>query len=388
MRRLVTAFATFALVVSAASASSLDAAMKEVERIRGARFTGGVRTVSIERAHLPVYLREQMARSLPYSFEEYMLILESLRLVPPGTPDAQKSLLDLMQQQVLAFYDPLTHVYCSIDSLPAAVPAGMQMLEEGVAVHELTHALQDQRFRIGALDMALRNDSDASLALHSLIEGDASLVMLAKMVEPLGQTLETVTASDDLVEAISGAAAMVKAGDPSTPRYFTESLTVPYTAGLRFVVEAYRRGGWDRVNRVYEDPPGSMREVLHPEEYFAGRRTSNPFPLSPPSGIATPLTVEHLGEWHWQFLVGREASRGWAGDRVTIVQDARCATTVLVETTWESPASAHRFRGAYEQVLTQDGIELRVRETGNGVNVAWGADAALIERFLEPGENR
>ena len=48
--------------------------------------------------------------------------------------------------------------------------------------------------------------------------------------------------------------------------------------------------------------------------------------------VLEALTVEHLGQFHWNFLVGKDNARGWASDRVTIVQDATCEATVLVET--------------------------------------------------------
>lgn len=385
-RRLFSAFLLF-LLASGASAGSIEQSMREVERIRGLKFTAPVRTVSIDRAKLPSILREQIEKSLPYSFDDYMRILTALRLVDPEAKDPEASMIGLMEQQVLAFYDPLKHVYYAINGVPAGLPPGASALgfDDAVAVHELTHAIQDQHFGISKFDVESRDDSDLALALHSLVEGEASLVMLVKMVEPMGQTIESLTSNDAIVNAIAGAASMMANSSAGTPRYFTESLAMPYTAGLRFVIEAYRRGGWERVNRIYDDPPRSMREVLHPDEYFAGRRTSNPFPLKPPVPVGHVLTVEHLGEWHWQFLVGAAAARGWTGDRVTVAQDEFCNPTVLVETRWESPQRARSFRDAYLGFLQKQKVDADARLSGNEVNVAYGADLALIARFLDGG---
>jgi hypothetical protein len=370
------------LLASGAVAAPLDQSIKDVERIRGLTFLAPVKTVSIERDKLPIYLRAQFEKSLPYSFDDYMLLLGALRLVEPDTKNPEQSLIDLMQQQVLAFYDPLTHVYYAIDKLPSglpAVPTGMA-LEDSVAVHELTHALQDQRFHIGKTDVETRHDTDANLALHSLIEGEASLVMMVKMLQPMGVSLDTIVQDDSMIDALSKASAMTATG--STPRYFVESLVVPYTAGMRFVINGYRRGGWAAVTRVYAHPPQSMREILHPDEYFSGRRTANPFSLTPPVPVPHLLSVEHLGEWHWQFLLGEEASHGWTGDRVTIAQDAFCNPTVLVETRWESPERAAAFRTAYAAFLSKEKVEADMRTRGNEVDVAYGADPALVERFI------
>lgn len=387
IRRLCGSLLALVLAASAAAAPvNLDAALRDVERIRHLKFDHEVRSVSIERAKLPDYLRDQITKSLPYSFDDYMLILESLRLVDPATRNPEARMIDLMQQQVLAFYDPLSHIYYAIDSLPPDVPQMAKAfgLERAVAVHELTHALQDQRFHIGATDLALRDDADASLAFHSVVEGEASLVMLARMVEPTGQTVDTITANDNMIDAIGGAVAMMQTPGDETPRYFVESLAIPYTAGLRFVVEAYRRGGWNRVNQIYGDLPRSMRDILHPDEYFAGRRTINTFSLQPPLPVPHLLTVEHLGEWHWRFLLGAGAVHGWKGDRVTVSQDANCEATVLVETQWDSPAEARTFQDAYAAFLEKEHVAPHVRASGNRVDVAYGPDDALIEKFIAP----
>src|SRR5688500_19630106 len=92
------------------SAASLDKAMKDVERLRGVTFTGGVKQRTVDRADLPKLLREQIAKSLPYSTDDYVRILQTLQLVDPKTPDVLGRMLKLYQSQVLAFYDPHAHV--------------------------------------------------------------------------------------------------------------------------------------------------------------------------------------------------------------------------------------------------------------------------------------
>ncbi|HEY2324306.1 MAG TPA: hypothetical protein VGJ82_15715, partial [Thermoanaerobaculia bacterium] len=69
-------------------------------------------------------------------------------------------------------------------------------------------------------------------------------------------------------------------------------------------------------------------------------------------------------------------------DRVTIAQDAFCNATVLVETKWESPARAAAFRAAYSAFLKKENVDAEVRTRGNEVDVAYGADPALVEQFI------
>jgi hypothetical protein len=256
------------------------------------------------------------------------------------------------------------------------------VMQQAVTVHELTHALQDQRFAIGKRDLALRNDWDASLAFHAVIEGEASLVMLSFVAGMTGRPLAELVSNDLFLD--SALASSEKTVPRGTPRYLVESLEFPYLAGLRFVAEAYRRGGgWKGVDALYADPPRSTREVMHPDEYFAGRR----FPTSLvrdavhlQDGI---LSVEHMGEFHWSYLVGATNARGWIDDRVTVAQNAWCLPTVTVETRWESEAAAERFEAAYARFLRDRSPDAIVVRDGASVRAAYGADDARIEKFMD-----
>ncbi|MEA2162543.1 MAG: hypothetical protein QOK37_670 [Thermoanaerobaculia bacterium] len=386
MLRRVSIVISLLLASASARAASLANEMKTVERLRGLTFDRPVVQRTITRAELPNVLRAQMEKSLPYSPDDYALILRALQLVDAGSADLVRSMLDLYQSQVLAFYDPLTHTYFALDQLPAGAPALIDndILRQAVVIHELTHALQDQRFHAGARDLALQKDTDGSLALHALMEGEATLVMLDYVLDRAGQKMDDALSSPEALElltnSMNGADATI---DKSTPRYFAESLKFPYAEGLKLVIEGYRRGGWKMVDRMDENPPRSTREVLHPSEYFA--RMTRDAAAAPPFDEKTTLpgalTVEHLGEFHWRFLVG-EAGSGWIDDRVTVAQNVACEPTVLVDTTWENAAHARAFRDAYTAFLQGRGITARVSIDGSRVKAAYGADAELMESFI------
>ena len=386
MFRQVLAFTVLFLLFSEAlAAASIDREMGEVTRLRGVTFARPVRVRTIDRQALPEVLREQMESSVPYSLEEYASVLRALQLVDPGTPSLIGKMLSLYESQVLAFYDPRTHTYVAIDPLPPAVSAlaSSAIVRESVAIHELTHALQDQRFHAAEREQRLQKDTDAQLAYHALLEGEASLVMLAWVLEQSGQSLDATLKADEsfqwLQAAVAGGDATV---DPATPRYFTESMKFPYFGGIKLVAMAYSRGGWKAVDRMHEKPPRSTREVLHPSEYFSriegSSRPEQTFEGKRRRSEPVALTVEHLGEFHWRFLVGETASAGWLSDRVLITPRG----TVLAETTWESPQQALAFRDAYLSFLRGRGLAARDAIEGTRVRIGYGPDGMAIERFL------
>ena len=368
-RRAFPLFFALGLIGADLSAASLDRAMKDVERLRGVTFTAPVKERNIDRAELPKVLREQIAKSLPYSIDDYVRILRALQLIDPKTPDIVGKMMKLYESQVLAFYDPHAHVYYAINELPAAVKAAgsPDVLQQAIAVHELTHALQDQRFHAGEREEQLRNDTDAELAYHSLVEGEASLVMMAWMLEKSGQTLDSLVKNDAMLQMLTDATAATAGVDPGTPRYLLESLKFPYFNGMKLVVEGYRRGGWAMIDKMHATPPRSTAEILDLDSYFArlegGRADARP-PFDPKEKDA--LTVEHLGEFHWRFLAG-DAIRGWVNDRVVVTR----AGKVIADTQWVDAGRAAAFRDAYVAFLKGRGLDPRVTTDGARVHVEY-----------------
>ena len=367
MLRRLSVLAAAVFLAGSAVASPLDREMREVEHLRGLTFLHGVAQRTIDRTELRPLIREQLAKSIPYSIEDYVRVLKALQLIDASTPDVVNRMFELYDSQVLAFYDPTTHTYFAIRQLPKAL-AGISdssALRESVVIHELTHALQDQRFGATARDRALQHDTDGELAYHALLEGEATLVMMDYLLQKAGQSFEDAVKSD-LLTAMNAATADQSIA-PDAPRYFVESLKFPYIEGLRLVVQAYRRGGWKEIDRLHANPPRTTREVLHSDEYFArlGRGEKGAPPFAPPHSKDI-LTIERLGEFHWRYLVGDHAE-GWVDDRVTVARDGN----VTAETTWETPAKAAAFRDAYVTFLRGRGLDPHVSSDGSAVTVAY-----------------
>lgn len=385
-RRRTLVFALFCSVsLSCFAADPLGSYKAAVEKIRGRKFVTEVKNVRLERAKLPALLREQIAKELPYTVDEWVTVLRALQLVDADPQQVVPKLLSLYESQVLAFYDPHTHTYYSLDAVPPklATMGDPKMLEEMVAVHELQHAIQDQHFKIGEKTKALRRDTDGAMAYHAVLEGEAVLVMMAHMLDKGGMKLDDLVGNDELVSTIMAAAQSEQAGiDPSTPPFFAESLKFPYLEGLKFVVAAYRRGGWAAIDKVHANPPRSTREVMNPNEYFARTTKATPWTPTPPAGVENVLAVEHGGTFMWSFLTGAENAKGWVDDTITIVRGK--TPTVLVETKWESPAAATKFATAYEAFLAKRGVGARVVRDGAIVKAVYGPDAAAKDRFLPP----
>jgi hypothetical protein len=360
-------------LASCANASPLEPGMKAVEKIRGRKFVKEVKTVAIDRKDLQKHLHEQMLKSTPYSIDDWGIVLRSLQLVDEPPAEILPKLYTLYESQVLAFYDPYSHTYYSIKQLPKlqgemARMIDPEMLEETVMVHELTHALQDQHFSLSEKEKLNMRDTDANYAYHAVLEGEGVLVMMVHMMSKMGVDFDQIVKDEAMLNTVMSAASADQMMDPSTPKYFAETLKFPYLEGLKFVLAAYKRGGWKELDKVHANPPRSTREILNPDEYFARTFKPEPFDDTKPAG-GNVIAVEHLGQFHWGFLVGAPNAKGWVNDRVIITRGGG----VRAETKWESPETATAFADAYGAFLKKRGLEAKIERTGSAVTAEYTA---------------
>jgi hypothetical protein len=158
-------------------------------------------------------------------------------------------------QGVAGYYDPRTKRL----RIVRGAQTTNRFLEEITLAHELTHALEDQRFGLGLADTS--GSDDAALARLALVEGSATAVMFTYA--------ERHFTSD---QTLGGLFAGLGQDTGDLPPFVEAQLLFPYLAGQRFVQELYRTGsnGWSLLNTAdHFRPPASTEQVLHPQKYLA-----------------------------------------------------------------------------------------------------------------------
>ncbi|MEM7608122.1 MAG: hypothetical protein AAF411_22435, partial [Myxococcota bacterium] len=187
-------------------------------------------------------------------------------------------------------------------------------------VHELVHALQDQRLGIGETYEA-EHDSDDAGVLRCIAEGDAMLAMLLHAAGPpavaaaLAQPVDLATIGD----GAAGGEALQEA-----PAILRIPLVAPYILGLRLVAQTYQAGGWRAVDGLFRQPPGSMADVLHGD---VAEEPIAPDALPDLPGFERDGD-DALGELELAVYLGQRtpraiheaAAEGWRGDRLGVYQ--------------------------------------------------------------------
>ena len=269
--------------------------------------------------------------------------LKKLGLAPPGF-QLRPLIVRVLTEQVAGYYDPKSQQFHLADWIDIDG-------QKPIMAHELTHALQDQHFNLRRFQDWPKGDSDAELAAHSLIEGDATLAMSLYVSKSplralafLKSLASTGMASEELDKA---------------PRALRETLLFPYQEGLNWTRSLYEDGGWGKVSAAFTNLPQSTEQILHSEKYFVHE-----------APVKTSLPDLHLllgrgwrridsdvnGEWSTylildQFLKSagesRRAAAGWGGDRYAVYEDSRGQVVYVSMANWDTEKDAGEFFAAY-----------------------------------------
>ena len=129
----------------------------------------------------------------------------------------------------------------------------------------LDHALQDQNFDLTKAPPPTKINDDSYAAVDALLIGDSSFVKLRHML------YDTASPTDDLK---TNPTALTQEVFNAAPPFIREYFLFPYTAGLDFCKALHGQGKWKAINSAIQSPPISTSEVMHPELYFAEKRTT------------------------------------------------------------------------------------------------------------------
>jgi hypothetical protein len=269
----------------------------------------------------------------------------------------------LLTEQAAAFYD---YHKKKLFLLQGGDPSGESM----VVVHELAHALADQRFDLQKFIKKGKSD-DASLARMAVMEGQATWLMMESTSRRGGQSLKEMPAAVlDMASRGSDAMSTQYPVLTAAPLYIRASLLFPYSEGLRFNHLVVQKEGQPAFARVFREPPVSTQQILHPELYFSNTRPLDvPLPKLPDERDWKTLTSGSLGEFDHSVLLeqyaGKEAARDisqhWRGASAAVIERKTDKRSVLLYASeWDSLESARKMFEAYRQVLKGKWKEMTV----------------------------
>jgi hypothetical protein len=354
--------------------------LKETSELRQLPILRPVKSDTQSRDEIEHFLIKNMDEdTTPAEMHASEVAMKKLGLVPQDF-QFRSFLIKLLAEQVAGYYDPKQQEFFLADWIDIEG-------QKPVMAHELTHALQDQHFNLRRFDKWPKGDSDAELAAHALIEGDASLVMKDYMVRSplriiaLMKAMGTSKSSTELID--------------SAPRSIRESLLFPYEEGMQWVTQLYRRDGWPLVSKAFTELPQSTEQILHADKYFAHEA---PIKMSQPD-IASALgsgwkriDYDVNGEWGNYLILdeylksereSKRAAAGWGGDRYSVYEGRKPGEVFITQlSAWDTEQDAVEFFDAYAkrtELRYKSASVLPVKTVGESTIVkAWHTDEGNV----------
>jgi hypothetical protein len=358
----------------------------KLTQIRGLALPPPPPVVSRSRDEIRRYFQERVDLKQPVvRVEAERKAMVAWRLIPADF-DLRGFLLDLLQEQAAAYYDPGQKVMVLADWIK---PEEQQI----ALVHELVHALQDRELPLEQFLTPVPGKGDQLLARQALVEGEAVALSLEFLLQAQGLELARIPSLSGLQQL----ATTLSAGPvyARAPKFLQDLLLFPYVQGLVFIHQFKLRHPWAALSQLYRDPPRSTAQILHPEKLFDRREDPLPVPLGDSGPILAPpwrrVSEDELGEWGLgaalaRFLGEAAASRlapGWRGDRYQVWEDGRGQLALIYRVRWEAEGPAEAFAQAYAGLLEKKHPALAGRAVkAPGSLWSWqeGQNSFVVER--------
>jgi hypothetical protein len=362
---------------------------RDVEQITGFTFTNKVKMAVQSPEEFRNYMKEAIERQYGKDgLDDYARSLVKVGVLERPV-DLSETIMALLSSQALAHYSPKLKTFFLLQTnMPAA-------FMDPTAAHELFHALQDQRhdlYKFMEEDLAaLRDNSDAAMARQWLVEGEAMYVMALWMVRETVGNKESEAGDFLVIMALKAEAAMDyeklvelasaqyagNEADPifasmkdleNSPRFLVEPLMAAYLKGAVLVDYVKSKGGWRAVEDLFEHPPLSTEQAMHPEKIggpdvpIDARLPNLAGKLAAGWRKAGEDTMGEIGVKVffeiWQKNEAKDAraaesaAAGWGGDRYYYFENKDSGKDLLVwKTVWDTVEDAGEFSVAYRMTL-------------------------------------
>jgi hypothetical protein len=367
-----------------------------VEEIRGLRFDEGAPELEMAPEQ---QIRQQLtkldteAKSRLDPGEKQLETATATVLAQAGAVDAQQAgqaSRQFAEPGALAVHVPKERKVLLSKELGDADP----QLAELAFVHQLTRALEADRY--GETPRLPRPFLDAENAELALQEGTAAVTTGEYAEQHLDQADET-----EPIAFVRSDAATAE-----TPPALQAYAEFAPNAGARFAEQLHAQGGWGAIDAAHREPPGSTREILHPQ----ARGEADVPPPSPSLDLALGAGWQQqaeagVGELDTIALLragveeqeARQAAAGWRAGHLQVWSKGGSDNASVLVWRWDAPADGQEFARGIRRTLEraagakpeggrgwsiEDGGAALVRE-GRFTALAFAPDAPTAGRLAQ-----
>src|SRR5438045_283492 len=237
-------------------AAEVAQAVPMIEKAVGLKFKSPPKVETRSKEQVREFVTKQLTDSLAThdiagqeaAYKRFGMIPDTLKLQP--------FLTNLLEEQIVGFYDPHTKVLYVVDGAPKDL-AGITI------THELVHALQDQYISLDSVQK-IRDDNDRLSAAQSVFEGQAVYEQISIMLGGSNIAINLPGGWDRIREMIRENQSSMPIF-AAAPKVMQETLIFPYLSGAEFERNSKER---KPGAMIYQDMPVSTEQLIHPAAFF------------------------------------------------------------------------------------------------------------------------
>ncbi len=358
----------------------------ELTRITGLKLLKKVEYAPITKPEVNKFLRDRLKEEMPpEEIRAEELVLKKFGLVPQDY-DLASSMIDLFTEQAAAFYDFRKKKLFVLES-------ASEELQPVALVHELAHALADQHFHLEKYIRKGGANDDSSLARMSVMEGQAAWLMTEYTARLMGQSLKGSRAVADMARRTEELSAGQFPVFDAAPLYMRETMLFPYTYGLLFQHAVLEKLGQEGFSEVFNHPPSSAQQILHPDKYFSHLEPTAPPAAKPPRAKDCRILTEgNLGEMDHRILLSQfgmqaeapELAAHWRGGAYQLWERKdRSGTVLSYASDWDSAEAARRFMASYTHILKTKWKTMNISSETPDMLAGHGDDGYFVLRLSD-----
>jgi hypothetical protein len=296
----------------------VDLALQEITKVRSLPLKSPIPCKKLSKEEIKAYLIQALNKKVtPEKLELERKVLVALRLIPKDY-NYREELISLYTEQVGGFYDPEEEYF----GTAAWIPDNLQI---PIAIHELTHGLQDQSFNLDQFTDS-KLSTDDLLARSALAEGDASISMLLVGKHKTNAVINLEDAEIKNFSSSTIKSSLSNTQFQATPKAIRAMLIFPYAKGAEYTHSLLKKGGWDAVNSKYKDAPQGTAEILGFKVEELDEKSKNALTCKPSEKNSELLYEDTLGALYLAYVLGEDAlekpiSDIWNGDRICVYKE-------------------------------------------------------------------
>ena len=268
---------------------------------------------------------------------QFALLGAFRRPLPKDAAKLRKLTMVAMTQGLSAYYECRRKTFVMLDSTTRDVAEALAGSLLPLVAHELVHACQDARDGgiAGRFDPA-HGTLDLAMARRCALEGEAEIASFLALQGPDAASRLTAMRAASKVEGLLAG----------------ELTGLIYAVGRELALARHAAGGLDAVRAVWQTPPASTEQVMHPAKYGVDVPTAVVLPAVDGCKAATRTTIGELLTFNVlrQIGVARDdaaiAAAGWDGDEMVVYEaDGQPGSVCAWRTVWDRAEDAADFAG-------------------------------------------